>query len=246
MVLTGKALDWAITLCSGAGFLLFGYDQGVMSGLLTGTAFTQVFPSIDTQNGGSSSLQGTVVAIYVAVWHAELMQAHDRGKGLAIEFILNIFGVALAYWVDYAFSFVDNESQFRLSTIPVVWVLDRLGRRKLMLFAVIGQSCCMAILAGTVSDGSKPAGIVAAIMLFMFNFFFAIGLLAIPWLLPAEYAPLAIRTKAASLATASNVIMHLPESMRLAADTAALSGHMGAEKDNVAVLEDVSAKAEPQ
>lgn len=41
------------------------------------------------------------------------MQAHDRGKGLAIEFILNIFGVALAYWVDYAFSFVDNESQFR-------------------------------------------------------------------------------------------------------------------------------------
>lgn len=63
----------------------------------------------------------------------------------------------------------------------------------------------MAILAGTVSDGGKSAGIVAAIMLFLFNFFFAIGLLAIPWLLPAEYAPLAIRTKAASLATASNV-----------------------------------------
>ncbi|OMP86578.1 Sugar transporter STL1 [Diplodia seriata] len=510
MVLTGKALDWAITLCSGAGFLLFGYDQGVMSGLLTGTAFTKVFPEIDTQRGGSSSLQGTVVAIYeigcffgaiftfvfgerlgrrkcimlgctvltigaviqcssygiaqlivgrivaglgnglntstIPVWHAELMQAHDRGKGLAIEFILNIFGVALAYWVDYAFSFVNNESQFRfpiafqilfaivclgmivflpesprwllnhghdekarhvlwrlqrdakeigedsepvnneiaiirhtlyeekeiaggttftallkdgpqrfryrtllgiggqfmqqlsginlityyaavifetsigmshntallvagangiayfLSTFPVVWVLDRLGRRKLMLFAVIGQSCCMAILAGTVSDGSKSAGIVAAIMLFLFNFFFAIGLLAIPWLLPAEYAPLAIRTKAASLSTASNwiftflvveivpvsinsigwktyiyfavfnaffvpliyffypetknlsleeidrlftgdkVIMHLPESMRLSADTAAISGNMGADKDGVAVLEDIKLK----
>lgn len=75
-----------------------------------------------------------------------------------------------------------------------------------MLFAVIGQCCCMAILAGTVSDGGKPAGIVAAIMLFLFNFFFAIGLLAIPWLLPAEYAPLAIRTKAASLSTMSNWI----------------------------------------
>jgi MFS family permease len=35
-----------------------------MSGLLTGTAFTAQFPQIDTQNGGSSSLQGTVVAIY--------------------------------------------------------------------------------------------------------------------------------------------------------------------------------------
>lgn len=37
-----------------------------MSGLLTGVAFTKQFPEIDTTNGGggSSSLQGTVVAIY--------------------------------------------------------------------------------------------------------------------------------------------------------------------------------------
>src|SRR5947209_6962233 len=41
-------------------------DQGVMSGLLTGAAFTKQFPEIDTTNGGggSSSLQGTTVAIY--------------------------------------------------------------------------------------------------------------------------------------------------------------------------------------
>lgn len=94
-----------------------------------------------------------------------------------------------------------------------------------MLFAAAGQASCkytvrtfnvispltrqllgMAILAGTVSNGSKQAGIVAIVMLFLFNFFFAVGLLAIPWLLPAEYAPLAIRTRAASLATASNWI----------------------------------------
>jgi MFS family permease len=44
----------------------FGYDQGVMSGLLTGKAFTAQFPEIDTTAGagGSASLQGTVVAIY--------------------------------------------------------------------------------------------------------------------------------------------------------------------------------------
>jgi hypothetical protein len=42
--------------------LRFGYDQGVMSGLLTGAAFTSQFPSIDTTDSGngSSSLQGTV------------------------------------------------------------------------------------------------------------------------------------------------------------------------------------------
>ncbi|KAF4826486.1 Sugar transporter STL1 [Colletotrichum tropicale] len=415
-ILTGRPLNWAITATAGSGFLLFGYDQGVMSGLLTGYAFTRTFPEIDTTNGGggSSSLQGTVVAIYeigcffgaifclifgerlgrrkcimlgcvvlsigaalqaasfgipqmivgrivaglgnglntstIPVWHSELMKADNRGKGLAIELAINIFGVALSYWVDYGMSYVGNDSQFRFplalqilfaivtflgvlvlpesprwliahdrhdearhilwavekdahsitendpklqanlaeiqaaireereaantgsfkmmfkngdqkffyrtmlgiggqfmqqlsginlityyapvifqesvgmshnlslllagfngiayffSSLIPIWVIDRLGRRKLMLFAAAGQCACMAILAGTVSNGSVPAGIVAIVMLFLFNFFFAVGLLAIPWLLPAEYAPLAIRTRAAALATASNWI----------------------------------------
>ncbi|PPJ59199.1 hypothetical protein CBER1_03038 [Cercospora berteroae] len=412
MPLSGRLLNWAITAVAGSGFLLFGYDQGVMSGLLTGVAFTKQFPEIDTTDTGtgSSSLQGTVVAIYeigcffgsifcllfgeklgrrnciwlgcfvlsigaalqaasygipqmivgrivaglgngintstIPVWHSELMKAEKRGKGLSIELAINIFGVATAYWVDYGMSFVENESQFRFplalqilfalvtaaglfacpesprwliahdrfeeardvlsrlrlssenqdtvnhemadikhavdeeraaaagngfraltkdggqrfryrtllgiggqfmqqlsginlityyapvifqqsvglshslslllagfngiayffSSLPPIWILDRLGRRKLMLFACTAQACCMAILAGTVWDGSTSSGIVATIMLFLFNFFFAVGLLAIPWLLPAEYAPLAIRTKAASLASASNWI----------------------------------------
>ncbi|EED17669.1 MFS sugar transporter, putative [Talaromyces stipitatus ATCC 10500] len=394
--LVGRPLNWAITATAGSGFLLFGYDQGVMSGLLTGDAFTRNFPTIDITRGGSSTIQGTVVAIYeigcffgalfcmvfgehlgrrkcialgcivlsigaalqassyslaqlivgrvvaglgngmntstIPVWHSELMSAHNRGKGLCIELAINIFGVALSYWVDYGMSFVKNESQFRfplafqiffalltlggivmhiiwavhsgaklldidspkvshdlheiqraiieereaasagtyralltngqqrffyrtmlgiggqfmqqlsginlityyapvifqtsvgmshntslllagfngiaywISSLIPIWIIDRLGRRKLMLFAAAGQCACMAILAGTVHDGGKAAGIVAIIMLFLFNFFFAVGLLAIPWLLPAEYAPLAIRTRAASLATASNWI----------------------------------------
>ncbi|KAI1311482.1 general substrate transporter [Xylaria venustula] len=415
-ILVGKPLQWAITATAGTGFLLFGYDQGVMSGLLTGSAFTAQFPEIDTNEGshGSSSLQGTVVAIYeigcffgalicflfgeklgrrwsimigclilalggalqasayniphlivgrivaglgngmntstIPVWHSELMKADARGKGLCIELAINIFGVMTAYWVDYGFSFVNSPAQFRFplalqilfallafvgiiflpesprwllahdrkeearhiiwsvhsnastldigdeildrevteiqqaiekereaashgnfktlltngpqkffhrtllgiggqfmqqlsginlityyapvifqqsvglshnlslllagfngvayffSSLVPIWIIDRLGRRKLMLFAAAGQATCMAILAGTVSDGSKAAGIVAIVVLFLFNFFFAVGLLAIPWLLPAEYAPLAIRTKSAALATASNWI----------------------------------------
>lgn len=41
------------------------------------------------------------------------MSANNRGKGLCIELAINIFGVALAYWIDYGMSFVNNESQFR-------------------------------------------------------------------------------------------------------------------------------------
>lgn len=75
-----------------------------------------------------------------------------------------------------------NGVAYFLSSLIPIWIIDRLGRRKLMLFAAAGQGFCMAILAGTVSDGSTSAGIVASIMLFAFNFFFAVGLLAIPWL----------------------------------------------------------------
>lgn len=99
-----------------------------------------------------------------------------------------------------------NGIAYFFSSLIPIWCLDRLGRRKLMLFAACGQCVCMAVLSGTVANGSKPSGIVAIVMLFLFNFFFAVGLLAIPWLLPAEYAPLAIRTKSAALATASNWI----------------------------------------
>ncbi|KAH6613009.1 MFS transporter [Boeremia exigua] len=415
--LTGRSLDVTITAAAGCGFLLFGYDQGVMSGLLTGTAFRQQFPEIDTTGegaSGSTSLQGLVVAIYeigcfagalmafgggeklgrrwtiivgsiitiagaalqaaaygipqlivgrivaglgtglntatIPVWHAELMKPTSRGRGLSIELAITIFGVMLSYWTDYGMSFVESEAQFRfpiafqivfaaitavmvfalpesprwliahdrldearnvlwrlqrdtktttetspqvgaemhaiehalneereaaagqgfmvifkggpqrflrrtllgiggqfmqqlsginlityyapvifqvsvgiphdtalllagfngiayfLSSLIPIWVLDRLGRRKLMIFACTGQAASMAILAGTVAEGSQSAGIVAIVMLFLFNFFFAVGMLAIPWLLPTEYAPLAIRTKSAALSTASNWI----------------------------------------
>ncbi|KAB8069887.1 hypothetical protein BDV29DRAFT_198360 [Aspergillus leporis] len=414
--LVGRPLTLAITATAGSGFLLFGYDQGVMSGLLSGDAFVRTFPEIDTTAGGhgSSSLQGTVVAIYeigcflgailalvwgekfgrrmcimagcviltigaalqcsaysiphmivgrivagignglntstIPVWHSELSKAASRGKGLAIELCINIFGVMTAYWVDYGMSYVASEAQFRfpialqilfaivtffgilalpesprwliahgqhsearrvlwaiqpnahsiteedtvvsqdiaeitqavveeqsaseegsfrmvfkngpqrflyrtllgmggqmmqqlsgvnlityyntvifeqsvgmshnlalllagfngvayfVSTLIPIWTIDRLGRRKLMLFAAAGQCACMAILAGTVSNGGHAAGLVATVMLFLFNFFFGVGLLAIPWLLPAEYSPLAVRTRSAALATATNWI----------------------------------------
>ncbi|KEF59189.1 uncharacterized protein A1O9_04033 [Exophiala aquamarina CBS 119918] len=99
-----------------------------------------------------------------------------------------------------------NGIAYFLSSLIPIWCLDRILRRNLMIFACEGQAACMAILAGTVSNGSYACGIVATVMLFLFNFFFPLGLLAIPWLLPAEYAPLASGTKAAAVATASNWI----------------------------------------
>lgn len=65
--------------------MLFGYDQGVMSGLLTGTAFRKQFPEIDTTGDGatgSPSLQGLVVAIYEIGCFAGAMLAFGWGEKL--------------------------------------------------------------------------------------------------------------------------------------------------------------------
>lgn len=69
--LSGQALHNAISVIAGAGFLLFGYDQGVMGSLLTLPSFYKEFPSMDTVTPMSqsekehrSTWQGLVVAIY--------------------------------------------------------------------------------------------------------------------------------------------------------------------------------------
>ncbi|KAJ5630906.1 uncharacterized protein N7484_011006 [Penicillium longicatenatum] len=56
--LSGKGLLVAITCSAGMGFIIFGYDDGVIGGLLTATAFKETFNL-------SSSMEGTVTALFV-------------------------------------------------------------------------------------------------------------------------------------------------------------------------------------
>ncbi|KAK4687899.1 hypothetical protein P7C73_g2219, partial [Tremellales sp. Uapishka_1] len=44
----------------------------------------------------------------VPVWATETAEHTSRGQFIAIEFTLNIFGVVVAYWMEYGLSYVDN------------------------------------------------------------------------------------------------------------------------------------------
>ncbi|GAA5881473.1 hypothetical protein JCM16303_005668 [Sporobolomyces ruberrimus] len=64
---SGTKLINLITATSTIGFLLFGYDQGVMAGLITGREFVQTFPACDALVQGKDKaalLQATYTAIY--------------------------------------------------------------------------------------------------------------------------------------------------------------------------------------
>ena len=73
-----------------------------------------------------------------------------------------------------------------------------------MLFGAAGQAASMAVLAGTNAYLTTTNGIVAAVFLFVFNSFFAIGWLGMTWLYPAEITHLAIRAPANAISTTAN------------------------------------------
>lgn len=58
--LRGRSLQFAITFICTSGFLLFGYDQGVMSGIITAPEFNAAIP----ETRGDPTMQGLVTSIY--------------------------------------------------------------------------------------------------------------------------------------------------------------------------------------
>ena len=60
--LSGTELNLMVAFAAGVGFVLFGYDQGVMGSLLTLPAFLQMYPEM---NGNTNStMQGAIIGIY--------------------------------------------------------------------------------------------------------------------------------------------------------------------------------------
>ncbi len=92
-------------------------------------------------------------------------------------------------------------------TILAVWLLDRVGRRPLLLSGTAGMAVGMIIVACSFIGGSQLHGgtaIIAIIGLLVYTGSFAIGLGPVFWLLIAEIYPLKIRGAAMSVATMAN------------------------------------------
>ncbi|KAI1125858.1 general substrate transporter [Nemania abortiva] len=106
-----------------------------------------------------------------------------------------------------------NGTEYFIASWPAVYLVDRVGRRNLMLFGAIGQAATMAALAGAASltgGDNPPKGPAIAViaLLFVFNTFFAVGWLGMTWLYPAEIVPLKIRAPANALSTSANWIFN--------------------------------------
>lgn len=93
-----------------------------------------------------------------------------------------------------------------LCASAAIFLIDRVGRRKLLLVGAGGMAVSQAGLAGLTKYASVNQSAAGATLLFDFLTlaFFPIGLFLIPFMYAAEIAPLRIRAKVTSMSAATN------------------------------------------
>ncbi|KAJ8121829.1 hypothetical protein ONZ43_g1820 [Nemania bipapillata] len=97
-----------------------------------------------------------------------------------------------------------NGITYLLSTIPPWYIVDRWGRRVILLTGAIAMAISLSLVSYFIhlDVESTPTLVVASVMVYNAAFGYSWG--PIPWLYPPEILPLSIRSKGASLSTASN------------------------------------------
>lgn len=93
-------------------------------------------------------------------------------------------------------------------TLVAIWLLDRTGRRPLLISGTTGMAVGMVVVALTFAVGGDhlkgAAALIAIFGLLLYTGSFAVGLGPVFWLLISEIYPVRIRGQAMSVATMAN------------------------------------------
>jgi sugar porter (SP) family MFS transporter len=112
---------------------------------------------------------------------------HSSGFGSMGEQLLGTVGIGV---INVAMTFV------------AILSVDRLGRRPLFIFAFIGTTLSLLVIAWAMGAGEAPT--VGLIGLFAYIAVFAMSLGPLPWLYMSELFPLQLRSRGMALASVTN------------------------------------------
>ncbi len=158
------------------------------------------------------SLSGTTRQSYAAVFETKVRPAVVVGIVLAVfqqfcginvvfNYTSTIFESVGASLDKQLFETVSIGLVNLVFTILAMMIVDKVGRRPLMLFGSIGLSVIYIILAYMLQN-SFPAGMISIFVLLAISIY-AISLAPVTWILISEIFPNRIRGKASSVATVS-------------------------------------------
>ncbi len=92
-----------------------------------------------------------------------------------------------------------------VATVIAVWLIDIIGRRKILFIGFVGMIICLTVLGLTYLNVlGQHAKFIALIAVLAYIFFFAISLGGIPYVMMAEVFPLRIRNAGMAVASCSN------------------------------------------
>ncbi|ONH65122.1 Sugar transporter STL1 [Cyberlindnera fabianii] len=97
-----------------------------------------------------------------------------------------------------------NSIIYVLSTLPPWILVDKWGRRPILLSGAIVMGLALTAISYAMYLNTETTRHMVVILVVIFNAAFGYSFGPIPWLYPPEIAPLSIRSKVASLSTASN------------------------------------------
>ncbi|MBS3904155.1 MAG: sugar porter family MFS transporter [Simkania sp.] len=91
-----------------------------------------------------------------------------------------------------------------IATVFAVWLLDKVGRRMLLLVGLCGMTIALACISLAFYIKSPGINTISMVALMGYVAFFAIGLGPVTWVILSEIYPLSVRGKAMSVATLVN------------------------------------------
>lgn len=97
-----------------------------------------------------------------------------------------------------------NAITYLASTIPPWYVVDTLGRRKILLSGAVAMVLSLSAISYCIFIHVEWTPTLVVIFVMIYNAAFGASWGPIPWLYPPEILPLSIRAKGASLSTATN------------------------------------------
>lgn len=97
-----------------------------------------------------------------------------------------------------------NGITYLLATIPPWYLVDRWGRRMILLSGAIAMIISLSAISYFIFIDVHYTSLLTVIFVMIYNASFGASWGPIPWLYPPEILPLSIRAKGASLSTAAN------------------------------------------
>jgi len=97
-----------------------------------------------------------------------------------------------------------NGITYFLSTIPPWYLVDRWGRRNILLSGAVAMAVSLSLISYFIYLDIKWTPRLVVLFVMIYNAAFGYSWGPIPWLYPPEILPLSVRSKGASLSTATN------------------------------------------